>query len=135
MVYTRRGYQLQIITTVTALVTSAAAIVSLFWWWTQHYLLYRRNHIHHRHVAREEARAARYRNRLRSIANNTGTDVREPSLSFREPTYRRGTGDLQRELETIVNEARARQERLRVAFTMQELEAAVEFQQETAPAA
>lgn len=135
MHYIRANHVLSVVTTVTALVTSVAAIISLFWWWTQHYLLYRRNHIHHRHVAREEARAARYRNRFRSIANNTGTDLRDPSLNFREPMYRRGTGDLQRELETIVNEARARQERLRVAFTMQELEAAVEFQPEMAPAA
>lgn len=133
--YTRANHVLAFITTITALVTAVAAIISLFWWWTQHYLLYRRNHIHHRHVAREEARAARYRNRFRSIADNTGTDMREPSGGFREPVYRRGTRDLQRELERVVNEARARQERLRVAFTMQELEAAVEFEQEMAPAA
>ena len=135
MNYTRAGYVLAVITTVTAIITAVAAIISIFWWWTQHYLLYRRNHIHHRHVAREEARAARYRHRFRSIANNTGTDLQDPSIVFREPTYRRGTGDLQRELETIVNEARARQERLRVPFTVQELEAAVEFRPETAPAA
>lgn len=122
------------ITTITALVTSIAAIISLFWWWTQHYLLYRRNHIHHRHVAREEARAARSLHRHRSRVH-TGTSVQDPSIAFREPTYRRATVDLQRELETIVNEARARQERLRVALTMQELEAAVEVRPETAAAA
>lgn len=134
MAYTRANYALSMITTITALVTSIAAIISLFWWWTQHYLLYRRNHIHHRHVAREEARAARSLNRHRSRVQ-TGTSARDPSITFREPTYRRGTVDLQRELETIINEARARQERLRVALTMQELEAAVEVRPETAPAA
>ena len=133
--YTRANYALAITTTVTAVITSIAAIISLFWWWTQHYLLYRRNHIHHRHVAREEARAARYRHRFRGVPGvGTGVDERPP-YDLREPAYRRGVGDLQRELEMIVNEARARHERLRVSFTMQELEAAVELQQEMAQAA
>lgn len=52
-----------------------------------------------------------------------------------EPVYRRQTVDLQTELETIVNEARARQERLRVTFTMQELEAALDLCPQVAPAA
>ncbi|SPO04310.1 uncharacterized protein DNG_06993 [Cephalotrichum gorgonifer] len=131
----RAAVILQSITTVTAIITTVAAVASLCWWWGQHYMLYRRNHIHHRHIAREEAREARQRNRTRPRSNGRASGAEPPSIPgppgiFRDPIYRRETGALQRELEAIINEARARQERLRVPFTLQEMESAVEFRPE-----
>ncbi|MBE3043760.1 hypothetical protein IMZ48_14545 [Candidatus Bathyarchaeota archaeon] len=123
---------LQTTTTVIAAVTVGLTFASLIWWWTQHYMLYKRNHIHHRHAAREEAQKSRNASRSRSMANGTGTDMREPSITFQRPTYQRDPRDLQMELETIIDEVRARPGRLPVNFTMQELVEALEFQQEMA---
>ena len=128
----KHAYGLQIVTLVFAAVTVCISIISLIWWWTQHYMLYKRNHIQHRHHAREEALKSRYNSTSRSTANGTGTDMREPSITFQRPRFRRNSHDLQMELETIIDEVMARPGRLPVDFTIQDMMAALEFQPEMA---